>query len=331
MLKDKANLYRDFGCIGLCCYICDQGDHIAKYCPQTHLILNKPRIIKQYIDEEQSFADSFNRKKKKRFHALLQLRILQKTVRSMRTGDTLKNQTTTFTDGDLNVSDVIRAKRPTFIVPDDDADGETEYLETMPYQTLTRIKDEETGVVRLVKPKTRSIGKESRPDLLRSVTMKNALESTTKSIHLEMISGRSQEVVIDQMKNYEIYFPHNNIRKLIEQLENLRLKKKTYKINLASEQDVHHFKMKLGKIFHRTKKMTWVDISSKGEISPKSRRKSMFYRKSVKPVYVRQRSKSVGKDVSSISPAEFQLKYLSYSNRSNKSNRSSRSVLSNKV
>jgi len=95
------------------------------------------------------------------------------------------------------------------------------------------------------------------------------------------------EVVIDQVKNYEIYFPHNNITKVIEQLDYTKNKKKYFKTRLATEQDIAQFKARLGKLFDKTKRMNSKEVLN----SPKLSRSG-----TMKSTYVRQRSKSVKGD-----------------------------------
>ena len=318
VIKDQANLLHDYSKLGTKCQLCDDKRHFVQNCPLTHFVADKQMIIQKYIQDLKEFGEKYQRRPRTRFHALARKVEVDEAIERVHT---LKNQGTasmTEASGTLNH---IRKSKKQITSPDELDDDEllmdnTEITNSV-YQTLVRIKDEDTGVVRLVKPSKAGNGLDSK-DLNKSSTLKpNGAARVSVVRILENGEKHTEEVIFDQVKNYEIYFPHNNVTKVIEQIEYARGKKKTLKIDLNLEHDVALFKMKLGKIFDRSRKK----MGTGGVDSPRSMassRRSIMPPKKSQPAtptsYVKKRSKSVKEDV--VPPPAVLLKKISSKRKS---------------
>ena len=295
MLKDKTNILKDYSSIGEKCYVCNGESHLFRNCPETHLVIDKRSIIREHLKTTKSFEQKYKRKSRKRFHVLVKQRSVKTAILKIKTEDFMKNQvTTSMTDMDANSSEQNNRTRKDTIFAEE-IEEELDHIELRKGQfyTLKRIKDFDTGVMRLVKE--RDIIKKS--EMKRAVTMKQNGENAYASIHIQTVQDIRQsndEVIVDQVRNYEIYFPHNNITKIIQNLESKNHQNKNSRINQSSEQDFTFLKLKLGRIFERSRKKTSSDVSSREGSPSVSRRKSLFH-KSPRPILMRQRSKSVPK------------------------------------
>jgi len=309
VLRDQTNLLGDYSCLGAKCSLCEENTHLPQHCPQTHFVVDKQAVIEKHIQNQKDFATRYQRKSRNKFHALTRKPHMSNAVERIHT---LKNQiTTSLTDASGTLNNVQKSKKQTTIPPEelekDDSLNNSDIIDAI-YETLARIKDEETGVVRLMKPKksTQAIDSPSKFEISRSATMKQTGEAIFIPMKVKITEKNRKkidEVEIDQVKNYEIYFPHNNITKVIEQLENGKHKKRATRFNLNTEQDVLYFKMKLGKIFEKSRKRNGtIDSLNSGtpSITPSPLAKGKSITSSKRGIvipYVRQRSRSVKDDV----------------------------------
>jgi len=296
VIRDQANLLHDYSKLGTKCQLCDNKNHLVQNCPLTHFVADKQTIIQKYIQDRKEFGEKYQRRPRTKFHALARKVDVDEATERVHT---LKNQGTTSMTEASGTLNHIRKSKKQITSPDELDDDElmdnTEITNSV-YQTLVRIKDEDTGVVRLVKPNKAANGLDSKFELNKSPTLKPKGEPR---LSLKIPEKNTEEVVFDQVKNYEIYFPHNNVTKVIEQIEYAKSKKKTLKIDLNLEQDVALFKMKLGKIFDKSRKR----MGTGGVDSPRSlasSRRSIMPTKKAQPstptAYVKKRSKSVKED-----------------------------------
>jgi len=153
VLRDQTVLLGDYTSIGMKCYLCDENDHLSQDCPQTHFVPDKQAVIDKHIQKQNDFMVKYQRRNRAKFHSLTRKPHMATAVERIHT---LKNQiTTSLTDASGTMNNVQKSKKQTTIPPEEleaDSINNSDFLEAI-YQTLARIKDEETGVVRLVKPK----------------------------------------------------------------------------------------------------------------------------------------------------------------------------------
>jgi len=70
-IKDSINLYDNYQTINLVCHVCGKEGHYARICPNIHLTYNKEELIQQHILEHNKFCQAFQRSETtKRFHAV---------------------------------------------------------------------------------------------------------------------------------------------------------------------------------------------------------------------------------------------------------------------
>jgi len=286
VLKDQTNLLQDYACVGTQCWLCGDSHHIAGYCPKAHLCLDKQEVIQQHLEKTQEFYKNFKRNNRPKYHALTKLNETRKASGKIHS---LRNQmTTSMTEVDSTLHDLRKSRKQISGPADDYLEGASEDSQNIEgfYPTLVHANEEDAGFIRFKREK--KFGSNNKEVFNKSYTMKHQGEAAFSPLKVKLHEPKRykiEEVVIDQVKNYEIYFPHNNITKVIEQIEYSRSRKKYFKTKLMTEQDITQFKAKLGKLFDKTKRMGSVEIL-----------KSPINRPSSRSPYVRQRSKSV-KDV----------------------------------
>jgi len=283
VLKDQINILQDYTCIGSQCCLCGKSDHIAGSCPRAHFILDRQEVIQQHLKRSKEFFKNFKRGNRQKYHALTKLQEVRKATYKI---TSFKNQMTTSM---AEIDDLRKSRKQISGPVEEFHEGFTDdsrFFESC-YPTLIHSNEDEMGIFRFKKEK--KLRNNSRDGFNKSVTMKHQGEAAFVPLKMKIIEPQRHkidEVVIDQFKNYEIYFPHNNITKVIEQMEYTRSKRKQFKTKLATEQDIIYFKARLGKLFDKTKRMGSSEILKSPQLN----------KTASKSPYVRQRSKSVRED-----------------------------------
>lgn len=286
MVKDKVDLYRDYKSIGASCLICGNSTHLHQECMLYHLVGSQDEVLQRYRDEKKNFAESFTRKNKRRFNNFLDLKEIQLRAKQYSMTESLKSQPISYTD----ISALERQKEKKRTVPpklSNDANQLEPFLST-PNQidplfskpsssingTNSDFFDMDSQLYdRLEVPKIYSENKDYKIQLSMPTKVSMTLQAlfrgdlSQRGIYKKLLleqNGISQdhdsqaslqdELVFDQVKNFQLYFPHNNLAKILEQTEYNRKHKKYYEIRLESDHEITMFKKKLGKIFQQSKR-----------------------------------------------------------------------------
>jgi len=241
-IKDRINLNQDYKVLRMTCYSCDKKGHYVSNCPYLHYIPSRKRIIAEYLKEHDTFCKNFRRGLRKRFHVLKQTEQLEFTARmivnnhrSGKQGFIPRRMSQTIVPinsfplpfpekeiegaaGEQEVADPVNAvdlkKSQTFIPRTDSA--VLSRFRTDDFKNSARtIAESEDG---------RDHGNGRSADSIanmKPLNMKplNLFEKSPKQ------SARENEIIFDVVQNFQIYFPHNNVKKIIESITKDKVKK----------------------------------------------------------------------------------------------------------
>jgi len=70
---------------------------------------------------------------------------------------------------------------------------------------------------------------------------------------IEIPSEQPEEIRFDAVHNFEVYFPHNNVTKILDELEAKRKNVRTIGARFTSANEMNLFKIKLGRILEKSK------------------------------------------------------------------------------
>jgi len=176
------------------CYACNKDGHYAAACPELHYVPDKEQIIKEYLAEENRFRRKFNRNfLRKRFRALLEKDEIAEAAISLsiKKGSKIKKERDFFSNQNKTIGEPLGQQ------------------ETSTITTLNNVKN--------FSPRVRS----EVIELLsmyheRERQVFNLFESLYKqSINLET----EKNVQLESIQNFQLYFPHNNLTKILQNIE----------------------------------------------------------------------------------------------------------------
>jgi len=294
MVKDKVNLYQDYKSIGTTCLICGTPSHIHLDCFASHLLGMKEEVIRQYRANRKQFDNLYERKPRRRFNAKTDHKEIQLRTKQYRMTESLKSHPVTQVD--LTDKEKGKGKRRQISIqihkdeensPLADKDypverGQSKQSKQSKHEsTSIDLSGEELESIqqydRLDVPKSQKVfseNKGSKNHVTKASTTLQALmagdltqRQRYRKVLLEnrglseddfMSTEIWEEPQIDQIKNFQLYFPHNNFTKIMEQWEYNKKNKnrKHLGIRLDTEQEIVQFKKKLGQIFEKTKRMS---------------------------------------------------------------------------
>jgi len=272
MLKDKINIYQQYSVLQMKCASCGSEDHIIENCPKVHLVLPRDQVIKNYLEETNSQSRSYKRADKRRFNALLDLIEIQKRAKVLikRIG-TLG---TTNSESELDNHHNKRRRSSYFGLVPGDGTVNTSYSSTT---NLSDIGDN----MGILKVKRRVSETPERNNRAASFSLAD-LDERKKAIPFlpefekRIFHNYEESIVFDQVKNFQIYFPHNNVVKILEELEAKRKNLKTIGLNFNNVNEVNLFKIKLGRILEKSRLKKQLKV---GKSSSKESLGSMLFKK----------------------------------------------------
>ena len=205
-MKDSLNLYTNCQYLNIQCYSCGSIDHEISHCPNLHIIIDHTKVIKKYIAEEEQFRKSFERRKRTQVKTFKSLEQLNEAASQFQMG----HQT------EIHYS------------IDSMEDEEEEIGEVSSYSSLDEVLD-------------RKIYDPYPLDYVEDSTNVKYLDMSRHYIHIPKKNRQKVSEVeyfmknnydpyyhnlnLDRVKNFEVYYPNNNISKMIVEFEKVRLEK----------------------------------------------------------------------------------------------------------
>ena len=276
MIRDQIMNYQDYSVLQSPCCVCQNSAHTLETCPRIQYIPDKEAIIKDYLIGEENERRNFIRRSKQSFHCLINIKDLtlkaQKAVAKhpfqvLAIRETLEIEEERLED-DYTETD----SRP----PRRGSDLHSALATKLNVKNLTRVSSptHKDRTLRLVGAGNRVYNTtiaelekylESRKDLDDLGPTKSAM------LILEESFEGFMELKFDKVMNFPIYFPHNNINKILERMKsNVKEKVSIDEIEKLKRHLRRFFKAK--EKFLKYKRMIRNISGSEGETSRNSKR-----------------------------------------------------------
>jgi len=241
MLKDKLSIYNDYNGIEIQCQVCHKDDHTSDKCRKIHFVASTSYIINHYLMEEREFRSNYQREGLRSPNTYLNLKDIQDAVKRIQKSGLIPEVSNAEPKGseeseseDSQASEVsgldIDTKKVGFIFPSHLANGRH--------------------------PEDESSEEGDDPNNNRcSIQIKrdSRVESSYITNHriTYLFQPNTFEYDFDKVHNFQFYFPHNNIAKI---LDNATVKKKVKVNQMTPAQEAEHLRIKLGKFFSKKQK-----------------------------------------------------------------------------
>ena len=195
MIQDKINLYEDYTSLNTVCQICDQRRHLSYKCPRVHYILDREAVIRNHILERKKFDRAFTRRSRREANVLGNLSKLQDNVERIRSdfASVILNEGASnsrhfkYTHGDLSEVDTHQATSLALMKRGFTSKAS---MHNATFHDLIFLEEENPGKYAVMIAR-------NQPRSFRDLDLEDKEE-------------------FDRAKNYQIYFTHNNLAKLIE-------------------------------------------------------------------------------------------------------------------
>ena len=217
MIRDSINLYKNTKYLSVPCNSCDSVNHIISECPDLHITIDPEKVIKAYIEEEREFKRNFLRRYKPRFSPLKNLEQLQEVASEVQLGHQNEGQEDFEFDQDED------QKIGSYSSLDEVLDRKIYDPKPIDYvEDTTHIKFLDVS------------------DTMKHVSVATLIHVPASKKNWEKV-GEIETFVrnsydpfycnlnLDKVKNFEVYYPNNNITKLAVEFEKIRLEKIVHK------------------------------------------------------------------------------------------------------
>ena len=212
MIKDNINIGGNFQYLNLRCYSCGSLTHITLNCHKFHAVFRKDQIITDYLEDYKYFRHDFKRRNRPRFHYLRDTDAMHEAA----------SQIQIMQQNELYHESIITDRVQYY------SEGE-EILDRNIYNPQPILYN-----VEAVQTKALNIAKQTRTTssiclsgrLMEKSRVKPMIEiGAVKSFVMASYDPYCHNLSLDQVKNFEVYYPNNNISKLSVGMEKIRMEK----------------------------------------------------------------------------------------------------------
>ena len=214
-IKDRINLNGDYSHIELICFSCNNKGHLAKNCHELHYVPKRTQIINIYLMRKEARMQQYKRRNRPKFKAT------QNIARLSEIAEMIQEDYSDYTISDEELSqdslDIV-LERNLFIVPG------AEKNDLKNRKTERRNKSARYSAQALIGEiinANNAIGTTNRQSYAsQNVTKEEIGESRllTKPGQIDFLF-----FTVDQVENFEVYYPHYNIKNLVQRLEKEKL------------------------------------------------------------------------------------------------------------
>ena len=229
IIKEKLMLNHDYSLINKSCYSCRQFTHTVEECPKLHFVPNIEKIIKQYTFPSLNQRSTFMRKKKKALNALFSRIRCKKAQRSVQIMTVRKSVMLEDSDSSFE------SKEKIMEIPEEDSFGERDdsrkkredfllnQYKTSKTDGTSKDESSDNPGMNAEAPNGQDPKGGASPKTLLDHQKSNNPDQSPKNnmVNKNSVSDNRHviacdELEIDKVCEYQIYFPLYNIEKIIK-------------------------------------------------------------------------------------------------------------------
>lgn len=211
-IYDSINLYSSYQYLDSKCYHCGKIDHVILNCPSCHVRINKQKVIGNYLQEQAEFRKHFKRSQRRKFNARKEIEIVQETATRIQ----------------LDFETELRLFEEEFFEESVEFSDTDEILECNIYDTTPIVYFDESGIPRTFDPETNKYWKKYQYKKPVNVKGERKQPDEIDLFIQKNYDPYYRSVSIDQIRNFEIYYPNGNMAKLSNDLNKKRFEKLLY-------------------------------------------------------------------------------------------------------
>lgn len=256
MIKDSINLYENYKYLNLKCFSCGSELHTVANCPEMHVVINHQVAIQNYIEEYEDFKRTFNRRYRSRFSALKNLEQLQEAASQAQ----ITHQNEQCYELDLEEEFVAQGEGGSYSSVDEVLDRKIydpkplDFIADtvhMQYLDLTDAYRRQTslGTMSQIPASKRSKQKFGETEMF----MRNNYDPYFHNLNL------------DRVCNFEVYYPNNNIARLMVDFERIRFEKIVQMRLGTKAKHISPLLMRGFRMFERKNSLTHPKVPSPGQ------------------------------------------------------------------
>jgi len=243
MIKDNLATYEKYQILKVKCQICQQEYHFEDICPSIHYVPDKFEVIQQHLMDQQEFADDFMRRSRTRFKPRENLTTLSTMISNITSQKRLMTPSREISLMDLKVHD-----SPESPVISPHKSWAHDDRNSFFFQTNTPVNN--TANLSAKRITLKGFGFPDTEINLDEVGGSVTIQKNPR-YDLKVVEGpdyidwaEKYNFEFDKIWNYEIYFPHNNLTKILDSSQPFKFMK-----NLS---DIEVLKNHLGRFFKAT-------------------------------------------------------------------------------
>jgi len=228
MIKDKLNIYNNYYDLDVRCYSCNYFNHVSLKCPMVHVIINPERVLRFYTECFWQKRDpTFWRGKTLKSNSLV---LLKKSLESIKklyksvyfTGEFSFDSVNSFQNANFmsknNMNSNNISEKP-FELDNDSILCSIDDIKSVPELRLSHYdefvdNDELCSIDKDLENNSEMAG-------ITKSTKKDKTRNKINEKEFQILLNDSFHFAFEKMKNYEIYFSHNNAESIVEKIKNL--------------------------------------------------------------------------------------------------------------
>eukprot|EP01017_Pseudomicrothorax_dubius_P038971 TRINITY_DN5921_c0_g2_i1.p1 TRINITY_DN5921_c0_g2~~TRINITY_DN5921_c0_g2_i1.p1 ORF type:complete len:276 (-),score=41.84 TRINITY_DN5921_c0_g2_i1:11-838(-) len=200
-LKDEASFKRDLTRLKIVCYICHQKGHVAKYCNEVHYIPSKLQVAARWGEIRKNIFRRVLRSPDCRYHSLVIRPMLADVFR--KEGSPAQEEANQASES----SPSVQPSAPSPVM-------KLKLLKPAGRSTFGSAQSESLSRrLPVASPVVKKVIRHTFPALQDDVSGYSSVKTLRYSGH--------EEEELDTFRNYEIYFPDNNLLKILAQAPSL--------------------------------------------------------------------------------------------------------------
>ena len=244
-IKDNINLYEDYGDLYLKCFSCLGSSHQVKDCPILHYIPKKEIVILRYLYSKDQKREGWKRVTKKSMNAFVTLCKVEKQAyklqreiflsQSSGTEESRNNEEHEVKENKENKEpiDKIQEYEENFERSEKIIDEESKKGSENEKTSFDSLENDEKSL----KKNKKSVQKQEKKEIYKENSKSDVSETSLPSLNSnnQNTPPRTKNfkipdqievelpLQIDHLKSYEVYFPGDNIERVLNRIEGMKL------------------------------------------------------------------------------------------------------------